>query len=92
MNISLLVKRKSWNYTHLLSVIYNLGWESACQIIMKINQVIWKLDKTEVLAICFSYEPIWYFQLMPEKDFSITMVFNLNRSLLKGDVRNNHKF
>lgn len=29
---------------------------------------------------------------MPEKDFSITVEFNLNRSLLKGDVRNNHKF
>lgn len=75
-----------------MNVIYNLGWESACEIIMKIKQIIWKLDKIELLAICFSYEPIQDFQLMPEKDFIITMVFNLNRSLLKGDIRNNHKF
>jgi hypothetical protein len=92
MSILLLVKRKSKNYTALLNVIYNLGWESACEIIMKIKQIIWKLDKIELLAICFSYEPIQDFQLMPEKDFIITMVFNLNRSLLKGDIRNNHKF
>lgn len=59
---------------------------------MKINQIIWKLDKIGLFAICFSYELIWDFQLMPEKEFSITMVINLNRSPLKGDVRNNHKF
>lgn len=47
MSILLLVKRKSKNYTALLNVIYNLGWESACEIIMKIKQIIWKLDKIE---------------------------------------------
>lgn len=31
-------------------------------------------------------------ELTPDKDFSINMIFNLNRSLLKGDIENNYKF
>jgi len=32
------------------------------------------------------------YKLTPDKDFSINMMFNLNRSLFKGDIENKYKF
>lgn len=36
--------------------------------------------------------PMWDYELTPDKDFSINMIFNLNRSFLKGDIETNYKF
>lgn len=41
----------------------------------------------KIITSGFSYEPMWDYELTPDKDLSINMILNPNRSLLKSDNR-----
>lgn len=53
MNISLLVSGLYWFIEWYLQPRLGVSLQKK-KITMKTNQIIWKLDKTELLAICFS--------------------------------------